>query len=280
MTTPSLPPLSPTHFRALLKPLVRLFLRSSQSFQAFQALAKDLFVEVSSEELSEVTHKINVSRISAQTGINRQEVGRLLEAQQEAPPPPISFIQKLVGLWERDAQFTTKGKKPRVLSYEGVGSEFETLVYQVSQHLNVGTVLFTLVSKGIAEKTSRGLRLNTSIYFNSGDTEEVMKQLAFDFDTLCRVTEENLRTSPGPCHHLLTQYDNVRPDQLKKIRQWFHSEGRKFHRKARALLSKLDLDITPPKGGKTSGGGKVVLGSYGWTLFPTEQPPTDRPPEA
>lgn len=260
-----MPQLSAVHLRLVMKPIVRLFLRNAHSYQTFQSITKALFVEVSREDLSQVTHKVNTSRISAHTGINRQEIARILESLDNQDQPPESFIQKVISVWQHDPDFSTKSHKARVISADGAGSEFEKLVYKVSQHLNAGTVLFTLLSRGLAEKTSRGLKLNTTVFFNSGDPDAIARQLAYDFEALSGVGEENLRSSPGPCHHLQTRYDNVRTDQLGKIRAWFHAEGRKFHKRARSFLSRFDADLNPPSSDAVETGAVVILGSYGWT---------------
>lgn len=268
-----MPQLSATHLRSIMKPIVRLFLRNAQSFQVFQSIAKALFVEISLEELSRRTHKVNVSRICAHTGINRQEISRILEALENHSPPPESFIQKIISVWQHDPEFCTRENRARVISADGAGSEFERLVYKVSQHLNAGTVLFIMVSRGLAEKTARGLKLNTAVFFNSGDPEAIAEQLAYDFEALAQVAEENLATSPGPCHHLQTRYDNVRADQLDNIRAWFHVEGRKLHKRARVFLSKFDADLNPPSEGTVASRGVVILGSYGWTSLGGDQGP-------
>jgi len=63
--------------RRLLRPLVRLMMRSGITFPIVADLMRSLFVEVASQELLTDARARTDSRISLLTGVHRKEIRRL-----------------------------------------------------------------------------------------------------------------------------------------------------------------------------------------------------------
>lgn len=260
----------PVHcLKAILRPVVRLFIRNTQSYQTFCTIAKAIFVEVAEKELRSFTTKVNTSRISALTGLNRNEVTRLVNVTPEQGAPPISLTQRIIGRWQTDPRFITSNGTPRVLSYEGTESEFHNLVRAVNQHLNPGTVLFSLESRGFLQRSPRGVRLQEQVDYGAGNVEEVSDLLAHDVATLFDTVHDNLGIAPSTHLHLRTEFDNIQSDKLSEIRAWLLAEGRALHKRAREYLAQYDLDVNGVTNSEAQGGGKVVLGSFS---FSAEKP--------
>ena len=74
----------------LLKPLVRLLIRSGITYSAFSDLARQAYVDMASEEFTIAGKKQSISRISVLTGINRKDISRL----QKSPHPVSDSIER------------------------------------------------------------------------------------------------------------------------------------------------------------------------------------------
>ena len=113
--------------RLLLKPVVRYCLRNGHPFQDYVAESKKVFVEIAVEELKRAGGKVNASKISAVTGLNRRDTKIETEEKQEDEQSR-GIISRILVHWEQSPRFCTKNGQPRVLSVEGEDSEFSKLV--------------------------------------------------------------------------------------------------------------------------------------------------------
>lgn len=248
----------------ILRPIVRYCVRRAQSYQDFIGAAKVVFVQVAEEEILKTSKKVNVSRISAITGIYRDDVTRLYREKEVPSGEPLSVLARVLGQWEQDERFINKAGKPRVLTWEGKDSEFQGLVETVSKHLNPGTILFELIRAGSVEKTAKGLKRGRQLAASESDFRKGFELLAHDLNTLVLAVEDNiLEERPVSNLHIRTEYDNIFYKDLPKIRKWLVQEGKKFHRKARNFLAKFDSDIHPVPGERA--GAQVVVTAYSLT---------------
>ena len=72
--------------RRLMRPLIRLLIRSGVGFPAFAELARGLYVEVAGQDLLADPTERTDSRISLMTGVHRKELRRLREQAGTAEP--------------------------------------------------------------------------------------------------------------------------------------------------------------------------------------------------
>lgn len=246
--------------RAMLRPIVRLCLRSSLGIQTLVETAKEVFVELAAEEIRRSGERLTASRISVITGLHRRDVQRLLEGSAPKESQG-ALVARVIGQWEQDPRFRTKGGAPKVLSTGSADSDFHRLVATVSKDVNPGTVLRELERTGVIEHTDRGAKLIGRAYNVGERVEEGMAILTSDVDDLVVAVEENLLGEVDvPNLHGRTEYDNISVDALPEIREWVFKEGSLFHRKVRDYLSRFDRDINPEVGGK--GGARVVFSTF------------------
>lgn len=241
-----------------MRPVIRFALRGTHQIQDIIDLTKELYVELAAEELSKTTEKINVSRISVLTGVNRKDVTRIYKQGSEAVRRVPPVLSRLVTLWESDNRFRTSAGKPRTLTYLGDESEFNQLARSVTQSVGAGTLLFEIVRSGIAERTPRGLKLVQSAPRFHDNPERGYAMLASDIATLIDAAEENITERQSiPNLHLHTEFDNIIKGKLPEIRNWLLHEGRTFHRRVRAYLATFDKDVDPTL--DEAGGARVVV---------------------
>jgi len=248
----------------LIRPLVRYCVRKGFTFQDYSRLSKELFVETAEKELREREEKVNISRVSAITGIGRNEVTRISITNEPLKTPSESIADRVLVQWEQDKRYLNKAGKPRVLSYEGEGSEFYRLVYTVNKHINPGTILFELLRIGAVEKTANGLK---RLSIAKGFTEDVLRgyqMISRDAEHLMQSIEENIRHADSESNlHLASYFDNIVKSSIPEIRKWLIREGKLFHRRARDYISGFDRDINPDLEGE--GGGYVYLNAFSLT---------------
>jgi hypothetical protein len=257
--------------RKLVRPIVRFALRHSLLVPDFIQVLKTVYLEIAREEIKKATDKLNASRLSLMTGINRKEIKGLTLPEPEDESEPIGILERVLGQWEYDKRFRTRQGEPRILTCDGEGSEFFELVSVVSKDFNPATVLFEIQRNGAAELTPRGLKLARKLTLFGQEGLKAYDMLAKDFDTLGVVVDENLNANLPLGHlHLRTEYDNIYQKHLPKIREWLVEEGKILHKRAREYLSALDKDISPEVNESGPAGLKVVVGSFGFSALPAE----------
>lgn len=256
----------PRALRLMLRPIVRFSLRNHKAIQDFIQILKEVYVEVADEELRKTTTKVNPSRLSLLTGLHRKDLNAILHQEVKAEDDgEKNLVFRIIGQWEQDKRFTTKDGKPRLLSFRGPESEFQDLVYSVSRNLTTGTVLFELERIGAVEKSKRGLKLLSDRQTTTKQDPELFGMLAADVENLMESVLENYEDQAAHRNlHLTTLYDNLVQDELGGIREWFVTEGKLFHKRAREFLSQYDLDVNPLPDKK--GGGKFVFTTFSRSL--------------
>lgn len=248
---------------SMLTPIARFCLRYSLRIQDAQEALKIAFVDAATQELKEQGLKINVSRLSVATGINRREIMRIYKVGNRKAGG-ISLVTKVIGTWKNHPNFTTKSGRPRVLTVDTDDSEFASLVRHVSQDTHAGTVAFELERVGLASRTPRGIKLRSLMYDASSDSDTAYKMLAEDSQELLLAVEENVFNSNDPRNlHITTVFDNIRLKDIPSIKKWMLRQGGIFQDKVERYLAKFDQDMNPKPG--EEGGGRVALTVFSHT---------------
>jgi len=231
--------------RLLLLPVMRFCLRRSLKLQEIVEVCKETLVEASEQEIQRIGDRKTVNRISIMTGIHRADVMRLSRNESSATEKSsANILNRLIAQWQTDRRFLSSAGRPRTLSFDGKQGEFAQLLVSVSSDPNPYTVLSELERLDAVEVSARGIKLKTPEFIVRKDVEKSFEHLSYDSGDLICAVEENIFTEISePNLHLRTEYDNVDPDAVLKIRRWLLREGTKFHRHVREYLSRFDRDI-------------------------------------
>jgi ribosomal protein S19E (S16A) len=231
--------------RTMLKPIARFCLRNALRVQDLLECIKVALIEAAEDEMVSAGEEVNISRLSAMTGLHRRDVIRIFR-KEDTKEAPQGTINKIVGQWLHDRRFISRSGDPRVLSIQGQDAEFKRLVNIVSNDLNPATVLFELERVGVVERTRNGIKLVKKGYLLKGDLSQGIRLLSRDTSDLMTAVLQNVTQEEIiPNLHANTNYDKVRADAVPEIREWLHREGSALHQKARNYLSQFDLDIHP-----------------------------------
>ncbi len=222
---------------------------------------KEVFVTSAVEEMQRSGEKVNISRLSAMTGLHRRDVMRLhLEGAKATKSG--SLMSRVIGQWMNDAEFLGSRNRPLILTLDGENSQFRRLVAKVSRDLNPGTVLFELERVGSVERTPRGVKLLLHHYVPVENAEEGFALLAKDSEDLIDAVDQNIFGNlEKPNLHGRTEFDKIRPDAIPYIREWLLTEGSAFHKRISQFLAQFDTDFHPGDDG-VRGGATVSLGTF------------------
>jgi hypothetical protein len=106
----------------LLRPLVRLMLKHSFSYSAFESVAKRVYAECAMEDFALPGRKPSVSRAAILTGLTRKEVNTLLNepwSGVNADSTHYNRAARVVTAWVRESRFADPEGTPRPLPMEG-----------------------------------------------------------------------------------------------------------------------------------------------------------------
>ncbi len=261
--------------RVLLRPAVKLALKSGVLLQETIQLLKEVYVEVAEEELGVSTKKINVSRLSVMTGVHRADVTEIFKNRTTVfRDEPITLVSKVINRWTSTRPYCTSSGTPRTLSYDGAKSQFNKLVSSISTTVNPGTVLFELLRNGAAETTPRGLKLVRATRALGKFPEKSYQLLSKDIESLVAAVDENIALQQSPSEqqpgnaHYRTEYDNIQLRHLPKLRPWIVARARKFHQEMRQHLAKLDGDSSPKTKQDSAPGARVSVSVFSFIEEP------------
>lgn len=102
--------------RRLLRPLVRLLLKSGISWQEFAEVSKQTYVDVALQDYGIKGRPTNLSRVAILTGIGRKDVRRYRDNPVSVPSPrKTSEATHILDGWHHDMRFLDAQGKPLLL---------------------------------------------------------------------------------------------------------------------------------------------------------------------
>lgn len=147
-------------FRRVLRPLIRILIRSGVRYDEFLELIRGVYVESAIRDGLGETAKPTRAKVSISTGVPRRDVDRFIDNDGALPPAPRTLTKTLaevLNAWHTDPQFVGPYGIPLELEVRGHrGRSFADLVRSIDNSANPGLVLDELV------------RLRTVVW--SGDT--------------------------------------------------------------------------------------------------------------
>ena len=160
--------------RRLLRPLVRLLIRSGVTFPLLAEMIRGLYVDVASLDLLDDPQARTDSRISLLTGVHRKELRRLRELGNDDAPPPtaVTLSTQLIARWLAAPPWITEAGQPRRLPRSGPAS-FDSLVESVTKDVRARTVFEEWHSQGVVGVDDQDrIVLNAAAYLPRAGGEE------------------------------------------------------------------------------------------------------------
>lgn len=251
--------------RQMLRPLVRMLLRSGIPYGLFADIARQAYVEVASKEFDIPGRKQTVSRVAVITGLTRKEVARIRElAQVDAAEIPDRYNRaaRVISGWVRDARFIDKRGNPVALPIEGAGPTFSALVKEYSGDVPARAILDELVNVGVVERRADGrIRLLTRAYVPRDSKADKLGILGTDVKHLIATIDHNVHQQDAePRFQRKVEYDNLPVEVLKELRTINAKEAQALLEKIDRWMAAHDRDTNPDIGG--TGRKRAGVGIY------------------
>ncbi len=227
----------------LLRPLVRILLRSGMPYGVFADLAKRAYVDVASEEFRIPERRQTVSRVAVITGLSRKEVARvrdLASAEASVAAERCNRAARVIGGWLRDARFLDGSGEPLPLAMEGEGATFSLLVKEFSGDVPAGAVLDELLHVGAVARLADGC----------------IKLLH-----LLATIDHNVHTTDAqPRFQRKVAYDNLPAEALATLRRLSADEAQRLLERIDRWMAENDRDTNPNVQG--TGRNRAGVGIY------------------
>lgn len=157
--TPPAPPPPPDDvlraLRRVLRPVVRLLIRSGVTFPIVLDLLRTVYIEAASADLA--PGERTDSRLSILTGIHRKELRRQREqAGMEPEPAVVTLNSQIIGRWLGDPAYAAADGSPAPLPRSGPAPSFEALVASVTRDVRSRAVLDEWLAQGRASLDDDG----------------------------------------------------------------------------------------------------------------------------
>jgi hypothetical protein len=251
--------------RALLVPLVRMFLRNGKAARSLYDLIKQVYVDLAKEEFGINGKKATVSRIAILTGLTRKEVQTLLTQRadgDDAITEEYNRAARVIAGWLRDSKFSDGRGHPVPLPLHGKRRSFAALVKAYSGDIPVRAMLDELLHVGaVAQLKNGNICLRARGYIPQKSTTEKLHILGTDTADLIATIDHNVHMAPHqPRFQRKVMYDNIPTEAAQEFRAIAAARGQELLEAMDRWLSNRDRDANPTS--KGTGRVRTGLGIY------------------
>ncbi len=190
----------------LMRPLVRLMMRSGLTFPILADSLRHLFVEIAVTDILTDPKSRTDSRISLLTGVHRKEIRRLRQHPVVAADTPdvVTLVSQIIGRWLGSAPFTDQQGRPRPLRRLGHPAypeepSFEALVASVTSDVRPRAILDDLLDHGVVYMDSEDrVRLRADAFIPRHGGEEQLFYFARNLHDHIASAVANISTVGAP----------------------------------------------------------------------------------
>jgi hypothetical protein len=208
----------------LLRPLVRLLIRSGLTFPTVAEVLRGVFVDVAVHDLLTEPRARTISRISLLTGIHRKDVRRLRNraATDDEIPAAITLGSQIIARWLGTPAYSDSAGRPLVLPRTAAEAEvpsFEQLVRSVTTDVRTRAVLDYLVDQNmvVLEPDDR-VRLNTAAFIPRHGGEEQLFYFSRNLhDHIAAAVANVLTTTAPPFLDRSVHYDQLATETAMEL---------------------------------------------------------------
>ncbi|WP_413990060.1 DUF6502 family protein [Labrys okinawensis] len=244
----------------LLRPLVRMLVRSGVTFPHLCELLRELYINVAEHDFGLADKKQTDSRVSLLTGIHRKEVRRLrgAGAPVHVVPASVSSTSAILARWLAAPEFTDEHGNPLILPRTAAGTEpsFDRLVSSVTKDVRPRAVLDEWLNRELVSIGSddRIALLDSALIPRGGDDQQLY-YFGRNLHDHIAAAVANV-SSPVPLFfERAVHYDAISADIAKLLEE-------KSKAIAKVALNKANRDAYAAAGDKESGDWRWTFGIY------------------
>ncbi len=204
-----------TPIARLLRPLVRLFIRSGLTFPALADLLRELYINVAEYDFALSGKEQTDSRVSLLTGIHRKEVRRLrgAGAPVRLVPASVSRSSMIIARWIAAPEFTDAAGGPlrlRRVADPGEGPSYEDLVESVTRDVRPRAVLDEWLDRGMVSIDEEGrVRLEEAAFAPRAGDDRQLYYFGRNLHDHVAAAVENVLASEPPFFERAVHYEGV-----------------------------------------------------------------------
>lgn len=234
----------------VLRPLVRLLVRSGVTYPVLAAALKRVFLDAARAELAERGMAQTDSAVTLLCGVHRRDVRNLTRAAPEAEPPPgpLGMAAQVVARWINAEGYQDDAGRPLPLPRGGAAPSFDALVAGVSRDVRPRAVLEELLRLGIAEADDAGVTLSRAGFAPRQGLPEMAQLLAANLHDHAAAAVANLHGGSNFLEQAL-YVDQLSADSAHRLHQ---ASTKAWRQAARSVLAQaqqhFDADATLPEG--------------------------------
>ena len=207
----------------LLRPMVRLLLRQGVGVDAFEQVARRVYVEVAARDFALEGRKQTDSRIGVLTGLNRKEVARLRKQPQDHAQivsARHNRAERVLSAWLRADEFIDAKGDPKDLPFAGKDS-FSELVRRFSGDMPPRAVVEELIRVGAVEQAGDGrLHLVSRGYVPDPRSEDAIEIFGVHGADLLDTIDQNIaEVETGARFQRQVTYESVPVDCVDEFRE-------------------------------------------------------------
>jgi hypothetical protein len=258
----------------LLAPLAELAVARGVPFSVLDEMLRGAVVATAHAAHPTLPEHRRVSRVSAATGLNRREVGRLLEQQHTAAQdtePPRSPAAMVFAHWRSSAAYRTRAGKPRVLPRTGPAPSFESLAHEVTRDVHPRALLEELLRLRLAthDVERDTVTLARPDFVPRGDTRRMVQWLGANVGDHLAGSVANVLASEPRYPDQAVAADGLSAESVARVRPLLHAHWQRLTEELVPLLERLvehDARVDPDQRYR------VRVGVYGFDTAPTPAP--------
>lgn len=207
--------------RRVLRPIVRLMIRSGIRYDEFADVARRAYVESAIRDSDAHVLRPTRDQVAWMTGINRERIDHYIQSDgaiASVEPVPTRVVAEVLHKWHTDPQYLGSSAAPLELEFDApVGPSFRRLVGQVDAHAEPEVILEKLLQARSVSRMEDGRIRAVSRCFIW--PEEVISRIEYWGATLAHMIEtleHNLSSSSAENKRLERSVfaDRGLPEQL------------------------------------------------------------------
>jgi len=250
----------------LLRPLVRLLLKHSFPYSAFESIAKRVYVETAMEDFALPGKKPSISRAAILTGLTRKDVNLLLaEPSSRADVSTMHYNRaaRVLTAWVREPRFAAADGAPQPLPMDGADG-FAELVRCHGGDVPVRAVLDELQRVGAVQMLVDGrVGLRQRAFVPHESMVQKLGILGTDVGELIETITHNIEHGATDARYQRkVMHVGIPIDALPAFREMSARQSQKLLEGLDAWLTEHDIEHLPESGLPAGDTARVGVGIH------------------
>jgi Family of unknown function (DUF6502) len=227
----------------LLGPLTGFVFDSGLSIKDVHAILRTAAVRSVAARQLEISRRVNISGISASTGITRAEVSRILKSgpisSEKNSDRHQQSTNRILSAWQQDPRFATPNGQPADLKMYGRGSTFDALVKLHGKGIPTRAMLDELIrARAIEVRSAQLIRLKTPVAVDRGISSQAVKAFGDRVTELMATLLQNMRDPENSAFVASAAHARVSANELPLLRREISSRGAEFLTEIQEIMAR------------------------------------------